>query len=118
MGPVARFHHVNLGILPDQLEAEMAWLVEVLGYRRLATSAELTAMGANWFEADDGSQVHLSPDKEHRPAARAHVAVEIDDVEDVAGRLRARGDEFRTSESPELTVVFCRDPGGNRWELR
>ena len=96
----------------------MEWLVDVLGYRRIVPPAEIAAMGANWFEADDGSQVHLSVDEEHQPARRAHVAVEIDDAAATSERLQDRGDDFRTSETPQLTVIFCRDPAGNRWELR
>lgn len=118
IGDVIRFHHVNLGVLPDQLDQEMSWLVDVLGYRRLAAGPEMTALGANWFEAADGSQVHLSKDEDHRPAGRAHVAVEVDDLARVADRLRQTGQRFEMSERPDLTVVLCRDPAGNRWELR
>jgi len=115
---VPRFHHVNLGVLPEQVDDEMAWLVEVLGYRRMAITPELNAMGARWFEADDGSQVHLSTDEEHHPARRAHVAIELDDIDAVSSRLSARGQAFEANQRDGMTVLLCRDPAGNRWELR
>jgi catechol 2,3-dioxygenase-like lactoylglutathione lyase family enzyme len=113
-----RFHHVNLGVPIDGLDAESDWLVEVLGYQRLDPGGELAAMGACWFETEDGSQVHLSRDPEHRAAARAHVAVVYDDLGPVERALAERGDEFGVSEREELKVLFCQDPAGNRWELR
>ena len=115
---VPRFHHVNLGVPVDGIERESDWLVDVLGYRRLDAGPELAAMGACWFEAEDGSQVHLSGDAEHRPAARAHVAVVFDDLDPVRHRMEGRGDDFTVSELTDIKVLFCRDPAGNRWELR
>jgi len=115
---VPRFHHVNLGVPVDGIEQETDWLVDVLGYRRLDAGPELAAMGACWFEADDGSQVHLSGDAEHRAAARAHVAVVFDDLDPVCRRIEGRGDDFTMSEGTGIRVLLCRDPAGNRWELR
>jgi catechol 2,3-dioxygenase-like lactoylglutathione lyase family enzyme len=115
---VARFHHVNLGVPVDGLEDESRWLVEVLEYRSLDPGPERAARGASWFVADDGTQVHLSLDEDHRPAAKAHVAVEIDDLEPVRQRIEGRGERYRVAEQAELTVLNCTDPAGNRWELR
>jgi hypothetical protein len=77
-------------------------------------------MGARWFETDDGSQIHLSADPDHRPAARAHVAVEYgSELVDVEERLAKAAVEFRSSERPGFPQVLnCRDPAGNLWELR
>jgi catechol 2,3-dioxygenase-like lactoylglutathione lyase family enzyme len=115
-----RFHHVNLATLPDEIDAEMVFLTDVLGYRRMELNERLGGLGARWFEADDGSQVHLSLDPEHRPAARAHVAIEFGAaLADVEDRLRARAVEFDVGGLAGFPrVVTCRDPGGNLWELR
>ena len=77
-------------------------------------------MGARWFEADDGSQVHLSVDPDHRPAAKAHVAIEYGaDLAAVEDRLNQAAIEFQSSERPGFPrIINCQDPGGNRWELR
>src|SRR5271163_3057083 len=72
-----RLHHVNLGMPVGEAEAEEAFLLEILGYRRVVAPPEL-ALQARWFESEDGKQIHLSEDPDHRPAARAHVAVEVE----------------------------------------
>jgi len=114
-----RFHHVNLGVPPDASTAEATFLLEVLGYRRVDPGERLAAMGANWFEGEDGAQVHLSADPDHRPSARAHVAVVLgDELPTIEQRLSDGGYETRIGGDADLRVVFCRDPAGNQWELR
>jgi catechol 2,3-dioxygenase-like lactoylglutathione lyase family enzyme len=119
-----RHHHVNLAVPPGGVEAEISFLVDVLGYSRLELTDAVReiAPGAKWFEAEDGSQIHLSEDEGHRPADRAHVAVEFDEAEltAVRGRLESEGMDFTSGEPrPGFpATVFLRDPGGNRWELR
>ena len=114
------FHHVNLGLPVGAVEAEASFLMDVLGYRRLVPSEELQRLGANWFEADDRSQVHIGIDPDHRPAARAHVAGSFGTrLGDVERRLSEKGIEFVSSTQPGFPwVLFCEDPAGNRWELR
>jgi hypothetical protein len=110
-----RFHHANLGVPPGLDEAEGAFLVDVLGYRVMEVPPDLEGR-ARWFEADDSSQIHLSVDPEHRPAARAHTAIVVDNG--VAARLDASGIAYQSAGRDNMTVVFCEDPAGNRWELR
>ena len=113
-----RFHHVNLGVPVGGAEAEEEFLLEVLGYRRLAAPPELASQ-ARWFESEDGKQIHLSEDPDHRPSARAHVAVEVeDDLPALEARLEQAGFEHSAFDGNGLRVVFCQDPAGNRWELR
>ena len=119
-----RHHHVNLGVTPGDLAEEQAFLVDMLGYAKLAQPEELAAqgIGVNWFEGTDGSQIHLSEDPDHHAPARAHVAVEFDraDLEEVEGRLRSGGSEYSGfDDRPGFPKVLqVRDPAGNLWELR
>jgi catechol 2,3-dioxygenase-like lactoylglutathione lyase family enzyme len=117
---VPSFHHVNLGVPIDGIPAESDFLTDVLGYQPAAVPESMREVELYWFDADDGSQIHLSKDPDHHPAERAHVAVAFgDDLSQVEGRLEARGIPFSGDDSPQgLRVVFCRDPAGNRWELR
>ena len=113
-----RFHHVNLGVPVGGAEAEGAFLLEVLGYRRVVPPPELAGV-ARWFESEDGRQIHLSEDPDHRAAARAHVAVEVgSDLAALEQKLHSAGIEYSTVGVDRQPVVFCRDPAGNRWELR
>jgi len=94
------------------------FLLDVLGYRRVAPPPELVGR-ARWFEGEDGKQIHLSEDPDHRPAARAHVAVDLgDELAELPGRLERAGHEYSTFDGDDMRVVFCADPAGNRWELR
>jgi catechol 2,3-dioxygenase-like lactoylglutathione lyase family enzyme len=116
---MTRLHHVNLGVPPDGADDEVEFLVEILGYRKVEPSEQALGFGARWYETDDGTQVHLSLDPDHRPAARAHTALEIGpELETVADRLRGAGIEFGDNEFDGRRVLFCQDPAGNRWELR
>jgi len=110
-----RFHHANLGVPPGLEDNEGEFLVDVLRYRKMDVPADLVGR-ARWFEADDGSQIHLSIDPEHKPAAAAHTAIEVDDA--IEARLEAAGIAYRAGEREALRVVLCEDPAGNRWELR
>jgi catechol 2,3-dioxygenase-like lactoylglutathione lyase family enzyme len=113
-----QLHHVNLGVNPGGLDAEASFLIDVLALRRVDAGPDMTARGVNWFDDDAGFQVHLSPDPDHRPAERAHVAVSIDDLDKQEDRLKTAGVEFTTGNNGDLRILFCRDPSGNRWELR
>jgi catechol 2,3-dioxygenase-like lactoylglutathione lyase family enzyme len=113
------FHHANLGIPPELADAEADFLVGILGYRRLEPPNVASDFGARWFEADDGTQVHLSLDPDHAPAAMAHTALEVNDESDaIAERLTQAGILFKTGEFGGNRILFCKDPAGNRWELR
>ena len=115
---MARLHHVNLGIPVGGTDAEAGFLVDLLGYKRIEPPPALASV-AKWFEYEDGTQIHLSEDPDHRPAASAHVAVELGDA---LGALERVFDEAGYAYTPldgqDMRVVFCEDPAGNRWELR
>ena len=78
-------------------------LVDVLGYRQMALDDNLRGLGARWYEADDGSQVHLSLDPDHRPAASADVAVGYGaDLNEVERRLEKATVEFESFQREGL----------------
>jgi catechol 2,3-dioxygenase-like lactoylglutathione lyase family enzyme len=114
-----RIHHVNLGVPPDLVDAEAEFLVGVLGYRVAELPPEAERFGALWFDADDGTQVHLSRDPEHAPARQAHTALVVgDELDAIQERLDDAGSRYKAAEGMGNRVLLCRDPAGNRWELR
>ena len=116
---VPTFHHANLGIPPTLADAEAEFLVSILGYRRLDPLKTAADFGARWFEADDGTQVHLSLDPAHTPAGMAHTAIDVRGESDaIAARLNHAGIRFKTAEFDGKRIILCKDPAGNRWELR
>lgn len=110
-------HHVNLGVPVGGIEAQSAFLIDVLGFHEVEPPPELAHI-AHWFDDDDGIQIHLSADPEHRAPARAHVAVTIDDVDVMRKRLESTDISYRVGGSDTVQVLFCADPSGNQWELR
>ena len=115
---MVRFHHVNLGVPVGGAEAEEAFLLEVLGYQRVAPPPELEGI-ARWFEGEDGKQIHLSEDPNHHPATAAHLAVEVGvDLPALQEKLEHAGIEASPFALGDVRGVFCKDPAGNLWELR
>jgi catechol 2,3-dioxygenase-like lactoylglutathione lyase family enzyme len=106
---------------PGGLAAQKQFLTDVLGYRAMSVTEQQAAMGVNWYEGDDGSQIHLGEDPEHQAPKRAHVAVTLDDDEltAVEQRLEAAGVKVREIDNPDIRrFLVLQDPSGNRWELR
>jgi uncharacterized glyoxalase superfamily protein PhnB len=49
----------------------------------------------------------------------AHIALEVgDDSEAIAARLSEAGVRFKATEFDGNRIILCKDPAGNRWELR
>ena len=117
-------HHINLSVPEDDAQSEADWLVDMLGYTAVPGTPEVTAMVEKmgrrlwWFEADDGSQVHLSPNPDHSVVSAAHTAIRCDDELDPSlDRLGGAGFECRTIAFDGERHVFVTDPAGNLWEL-
>ncbi|HSO96625.1 MAG TPA: VOC family protein [Acidimicrobiia bacterium] len=114
-----RLDHINLCVPEGGVDAEIRWLVDLLGYRRAEPGPEIARLGPlYWFEADDGTQVHLTIDAEHRPSKRAHTAVDLgDQLDPVIARVEASGQETFSIANDGRRQVFATDPAGNLWEL-
>ena len=117
-------HHVNLSVPEEGAQTEADWLTGMLGYREVSGGPEITEIVENmgrrlwWFEADDGSQVHLSPNPEHAIVARVHTAIRLDaDLDPALERLGAAGFEHRVTAFDGERHAFVTDPSGNVWEL-
>lgn len=117
---MTRLHHVSL-IVADSARAA-AFYEGGLGLERIGRP-DLGFPGA-WFSLGEGQQLHLlelpNPDPvqdrpEHGGRDR-HVALAIDDLEEMAARLEQAGVGYTRSRSGR-TAIFCRDPDGNGWEL-
>lgn len=114
---VIRLDHVQLA-MPAGREADaVAFYDDVLGIPQVVKPPHLAARGGCWFERGD-LKVHLGVDRDFRPATKAHPALVVDDVRELAGAIGAAG--FRVVDDEPLAGydrVYVDDPFGNRIEL-
>lgn len=113
---VRAIHHVNL-TMPEggEARARRFW-AELLGVPERPKPATMDPRGA-WFERG-GLRVHVSVEEDFRPAAKAHPAFEVEDLDGLIATLRAAGHEARAARPVDgMRRAFVHDPFGNRVEL-
>jgi glyoxylase I family protein len=77
------------------------------------------AFGGAWLDAGHGRQIHLA-EGEIPPALGQHVSFQVDDVDHVIERLRAKGVDIKDAKTVGDTAIrqtFTRDPDGNLLEF-
>ena len=115
---VELLHHVQLA-MPASGEARVRrFYAGLLGIPEVPKPAASAARGGCWFERG-ALRVHLGVEADFRPARKAHPAFVVDDLDALAGRLRAAGYECRDDdEFKDYKRMFIFDPFDNRIELR
>jgi catechol 2,3-dioxygenase-like lactoylglutathione lyase family enzyme len=106
-------HHVQLAA-PAGSEPELrAFYAGVLGLEEVAKPAEPAKRGGAWFRGQ-GVEVHLGIEDDFRPAAKAHPAFLVDDLDALVAKLPGAvpGAAFGG-----FRRVHVSDPVGNRIEL-
>ncbi len=110
-------HHVQLAMPRDQEDTARTFYVGVLGMTQITKPAVLASRGGVWFRAG-GVELHLGVEETFRPARKAHPAVLVDDLDDLAARLSAAGQPVRWDEElPGFRRAYANDPFGNRLEF-
>jgi catechol 2,3-dioxygenase-like lactoylglutathione lyase family enzyme len=108
--------HVQIAIPAGGEPKAREFFCGLLGMTEVPKPKTLPAQGA-WFKRRD-VKVHVSVDRDFRPASRSHIAFVIDDVP--ALREAAKGRGYTVEEGRSLDGfdrVFVRDPFGNRLEF-
>lgn len=117
---MTRLDHVSLIVADTARAAD--FYEGILGLQRIGRPA--LGFPGIWFSLGEGQQLHLlelpNPDPvagrpEHGGRDR-HVALLIDDLDDMVTRLEKAGITYTSSRSGRA-AIFCRDPDGNGWEL-
>ena len=109
--------HVQLAIPPGGEASARAFWAGLLGLPETSKPAELAGRGGCWFE-DARVRVHCGIEEAFRPARKAHIAFQVDDVAGLAKRAREAG--FEVAEDTPLPGherIFIYDPFGNRLEF-
>ncbi len=112
-----RIEHVQLAIPPGEETRAAAFWCGVLGFLPIDKPPLLARRGGAWFAHGD-VQVHVGIEADFVPAAKAHPAFLVDDVDAIAAQLVAAGAEVRWSEEvPGSRRLHSFDPFGNRFEV-
>jgi len=110
--------HVQVAA-PRGCEAEArAFYSGLLGLDELPKPEALRDRGGCWFRAGT-HELHIGVEEPFAPARKAHPSFIVDDLSELAVRLRAEGIEVTPDETiPGVERAHVADPFGNRLELR
>ena len=109
--------HVQLAMPPGAEEEGRRFYCGVLGMTELAKPPVLAARGGAWF-GSGGLQLHLGVEEGFRPARKAHPAIRVEGIGELAASLDAAGHPVRwDAELPGVRRFYVEDPWGNRIEV-
>jgi catechol 2,3-dioxygenase-like lactoylglutathione lyase family enzyme len=115
--PVRAIHHVQLAMPPGREDDATAFYEGVLGIPRQPKPPALAARGGCWF-VDGTLAVHLGVEDPFHPARKAHPALMVEGLDDLAARLEAAGHPVRREGGLDgYDQRYVDDPFGNRIEL-
>jgi catechol 2,3-dioxygenase-like lactoylglutathione lyase family enzyme len=117
LGEIIDLDHVQLAMPAGQEAAARAFYSGVLGLTEEAKPANLAVRGGAWFRRG-ALRLHLGVDPDFRPAGKAHPALLVRGLTELAARCLAAGFPPITDEPLEgFDRVYVLDPFGNRIEL-
>jgi catechol 2,3-dioxygenase-like lactoylglutathione lyase family enzyme len=110
-------HHVQLAMPPGGEDQARAFYGDVLGLDEVPKPENLARRGGCWFEQGD-LRIHLGVEEEFRAARKAHPALLVDDLAELAARIDAAGVKVISDEPLQgFERLYVYDPFGNRIEL-
>ena len=114
---VTGIDHVQLAMPPGQEELARRFYEGLLGLPWVPKPDHLARRGGCWF-GRGAARIHLGVEQDFRPARKAHPALLVDGLADLAARLTAAGAEVRRDEPLDgYDRIYTEDPFGNRIEL-
>jgi catechol 2,3-dioxygenase-like lactoylglutathione lyase family enzyme len=109
--------HVQLAMPSGREPEAVAFYEGVLGLTQQEKPPHLAVRGGCWF-GDGAVRIHLGVEAEFRPARKAHPALRVDDLDELAARLEAAGHPVRDEGGLDgFRQRYVDDPFGNRIEL-
>jgi catechol 2,3-dioxygenase-like lactoylglutathione lyase family enzyme len=115
---IVAIHHVQLSIPVGGSRSAREFYCDFLGLSEVPRPGTATDRAGFWMRQGQ-FEIHVAEeDGIDRERTRAHVAYEVDDLEDWRARLAARGIGVHDGRPvPGVIRLDFRDPFGNRIEL-
>lgn len=114
---IVGFHHIQIAAPEECERAARRFYGEVLGLPEIPKPPELARRGGVWFECGE-RQLHIGVEKDFRPAAKAHPAFSVIDLDALRAKLEAEGIQTHSDENlPGYHRFYAIDPFGNRLEF-
>jgi len=114
---ILELDHVQLAMPAGQEHLARAFYSDVLGLTEEPKPANLAARGGVWFRGG-AARLHLGVEREFRAAGKAHPALIVHGLAELAVRCRDAGFEPVVDEPlPGFDRFYVFDPFGNRLEL-
>jgi catechol 2,3-dioxygenase-like lactoylglutathione lyase family enzyme len=109
--------HVQLAMPRGEEAAARTFYSSVLGLAEVPKPPALAGRGGAWF-ASGAVHLQLGVDHDFRSALKAHPAIRVVGLDELAGRLVEAGHEVRFDEEvPGVRRFYVDDPFGNRLEF-
>lgn len=108
--------HVQLAMPVGQEEAARRFYAGVLGLTEAAKPAGLEGRGGCWF-IGPATHLHLGVEADFRPAARAHPALVVVELDAARRKLTGAGVDVVDDDSIDVRRFYASDPFGNRLEF-
>lgn len=109
--------HVQIAMPPGREEEARAFYRGVLGLDEVPKPVPMRASGGAWFRSG-GVELHLGVEADFAPARKAHPALRVDDIDEVAARCEAAGFAAQWDDRyPGMRHFYVHDPFGNRIEI-
>ncbi len=117
MNYVPTIHHVQIAIPPIGEESARAFYGGLLDLIEIDKPTNLRSRGGVWLRTGN-LELHLGVDRDFRPAAKAHVAFQVKDLDAYRRRIQQAGYPITEDEPlPGFSRFYIEDPFGNRVEL-
>jgi catechol 2,3-dioxygenase-like lactoylglutathione lyase family enzyme len=111
--------HVQLAMPRGREDAARSFYAGLLGMTELAKPPALAVRGGCWF-GSGAAVLHLGVEEPFAPARKAHPALLVDDLDELAATLGAAGHPCvpADGEIPGVRRFHTSDPFGNRVEFQ
>jgi catechol 2,3-dioxygenase-like lactoylglutathione lyase family enzyme len=113
---VVGIDHVQLAMPAGEEDEARRFYASLLGLPERPKPAELAQRGGAWFESPQ-VKIHLGVEREFRPARKAHPALLVEGLAELASRLRSAGYAVVDEPMDGRARIYVDDPFGNRLEL-